>query len=183
MFSKIYAIFALVAYTQAGVFDLGHGHHATSYSSLSGTPIAHNADATAAVMTIAPVAHYAAPIGGHYAAPVAAYHASPAILKTVLPVAYFTAPAIVKTVAPSYQYGVQDAVTGDVTNQDATEMLSRDTTPWSNLMVSLVPSTAPLTPKTVLIAEVEYKEEPIVQKAVVAKTVVAVTPVYKAYHH
>ncbi|KAH8393836.1 hypothetical protein KR215_001898, partial [Drosophila sulfurigaster] len=64
--------------------------------------VAHYA-APAVVKTVAPVAHYAAPV---------AQYAAPAVVKTVAPVAHYTAPAVaqyaapavVKTVAPVAHY-------------------------------------------------------------------------------
>ncbi|XP_017771438.1 PREDICTED: cuticle protein-like, partial [Nicrophorus vespilloides] len=158
MFAKILAVSALIACAQAGVFELGHGHHATSYSSLSDAPVTHYASA---------------PVAAHYAAPVAAYHHAPAVVKTVTHPQY------------SYQYGVQDAHTGDVKNQHE----ERDGDIVKGYYTLVQPDGVTRTvhysadSHNGFNAEVEYKGEPIVQKAVVAKTIVAAAPVYKAYHH
>uniref|UniRef100_A0A1I8M7M5 Cuticle protein n=2 Tax=Musca domestica TaxID=7370 RepID=A0A1I8M7M5_MUSDO len=57
---------------------------------------------------VAPVAHYTAPVA-HYSAPVAHYSA-PAVVKTVAPVAHYAAPAVVKTVAPVAHYAAPAVV-------------------------------------------------------------------------
>ncbi|XP_017773153.1 PREDICTED: larval cuticle protein A2B-like [Nicrophorus vespilloides] len=208
MFAKILAVSALVACAQAGV--IGVGHHATSYSSLSDAPVTHYASAPVAghyaapiaayhhapavVKAVVPVAHYAAPVAAYHAAPVAAYHHVPADVKAVAPVAHYAAP-IVKSVHQevypdthpeySYQYGVQDAHTGDVKNQheerDGDVVKGYYTLVQPDGVTRTVHYTADA--HNGFNAEVEYKGEPIVQKAVVAKTIVAAAPVYKAYHH
>ncbi|XP_017775362.1 PREDICTED: cuticle protein 21-like [Nicrophorus vespilloides] len=127
MFAKILAVSALVACAHAGV--IGVGHHATSYSSLSGAPVAHYSAAPEAAHYSAPITAYhadpafvktLAPVA-HYAAPVAAHYATPTVFKSVAPVAHYATPnvkAVHQEVYPdthpeySYQYGVQDAVTG-----------------------------------------------------------------------
>ncbi|XP_017773152.1 PREDICTED: cuticle protein 8-like [Nicrophorus vespilloides] len=123
MFAKILAVSALVACAQAGA--IGVGHHATSYSSLSDAAVTHYASAPVTAHYAAPIAAYHTAPVAHYA-PVAAYHHVPAVVKTVAPVAQYAAP-IVKSIHQevypdthpqySYQYEVQDAVTGDVKNQ------------------------------------------------------------------
>ncbi|XP_017787188.1 PREDICTED: cuticle protein 8-like [Nicrophorus vespilloides] len=165
-------------------------------------PVAAYHHAPAVVKTVAPVSHYAAPVAAYHAAPVAAYHAAPvaayhnlpAVIKTVAPVAHYATP-IVKSVHQevypdthpeySYQYGVQDAHTGDIKNQheerDGDVVKGYYTLVQPDGVTRTVHYTADA--HNGFNAEVEYKGEPIVQKAVVAKTIVAAAPVYKAYHH
>ncbi|XP_017777519.1 PREDICTED: cuticle protein 19-like [Nicrophorus vespilloides] len=98
MFTKIFTISALVAYAQAGVYDLGD-YKPTSYSS------------------VAPVAHYGAKLPltttpGYYqdrrSSSSIRYPIVKAVHKEVYP---YTHPQY------SYQYGVQNVHTGDVKNQ------------------------------------------------------------------
>ncbi|XP_017778988.1 PREDICTED: larval cuticle protein A2B-like [Nicrophorus vespilloides] len=172
MFAEILAVSALVACAQAGVFELGHGQHATSYSSINQhvAPDAHYAAAPVVHYTAAPVAHYAAAPVAHYATP---------IVKAVHQEVYAdTHPQY------SYKYGVQDAHTGDVKNQHE----ERDGDVVKGYYTLVQPDGVTRTvhysadSHNGFNANVEYKGEPIVQKAVVAKTFVA-APVYIAYHH
>ncbi|XP_017784709.1 PREDICTED: uncharacterized protein LOC108568246 [Nicrophorus vespilloides] len=176
MFAKILAVSALVACAQAGVFELGHGQHASSYSSIN--------------QHVAPVAHYAAPVAHYAAAPVAQY-AAPVAHYAAAPVAHYAAP-VVKAVHQevyadthpqySYEYGVQDAHTGDVKNQheerDGDVVKGYYTLVQPDGVTRTVHYTADS--HNGFNAEVEYKGEPIVQKAVVAKTIVA-APVYNEH--
>ncbi|XP_017784708.1 PREDICTED: cuticle protein 8-like [Nicrophorus vespilloides] len=199
MFAKILAISALVACAQAGVFELGHGQHASSYSSINQhvAPVAQYA-APVTAHYAAPVAHYAAAPVAQYAAPVAHYAAAP-VTQYAAPVAHYAAPivkAVHQEVYPdshpqyTYEYGVQDAHTGDVKNQheerDGDVVKGYYTLVQPDGVTRTVHYTADS--HNGFNAEVEYKGEPIVQKAVVAKafiptkTVVS-APVYQAYHH
>ncbi|XP_017778989.1 PREDICTED: cuticle protein-like [Nicrophorus vespilloides] len=190
MFAKILAVSALVACAQAGVFELGHGQHATSYSSINQhvAPVAHYAAAPVAHYATAPVAHYATAPVAHYAAAPVAHYAAPVAHYTA-PVAHYAAP-IVKAVHQevyadahpqySYEYGVQDAHTGDVKNQHE----ERDGDVVKGYYTLVQPDGVTRTvhysadSHNGFNANVEYKGEPIVQKAVVAKTFVA-APVFE----
>ncbi|XP_017776929.1 PREDICTED: larval cuticle protein A2B-like [Nicrophorus vespilloides] len=87
--------------------------------------------------------------------------------------------------SPSPIAVTQDAVTGDVKNQheerDGDVVKGYYTLVQPDGVTRTVHYTADS--HNGFNAEVEYKGEPIVQKAVVTKTIVAAAPVYKAYHH
>ncbi|XP_017787189.1 PREDICTED: cuticle protein 8-like [Nicrophorus vespilloides] len=156
----------------------------------SSTPVAHYAAPVAAHYAAAPITHYAAAPVAHYAAPIAHYAA---------PVAQYASP-IVKAVHQevyadahpqySYEYGVQDAHTGDVKNQHE----ERDGDVVKGYYTLVQPDGVTRTvhysadSHSGFNANVEYKGEPIVQKAVVAKAFIpsktfVAAPVYNAYHH
>ncbi|XP_017774772.1 PREDICTED: cuticle protein 8-like [Nicrophorus vespilloides] len=173
MISKILAISAVVAFAQAGEFQLGHNQQASSYSSINHYPT---------LVKSARVAHYATPVVTYhnspvqtYAAPVAAYHATPAVVKRITPVSQYAIP-IIKAVHQevyadahpqySYQYGVQDDHTGDVKNQheerDGDVVKGYYTLVQPDGVTRIVHYSADS--HNGFNAEVVYKGEPIVQK-------------------
>ncbi|KAI5645284.1 insect cuticle protein domain-containing protein [Phthorimaea operculella] len=143
MFSKLVALCALVAVSQAGLLPEPHYSSASAVSSQSITrhdeghqQVAHK------LVAAAPVAYHAAPAVAYHAAPAAVtYHAAP-VAKVAYatpvayhapaPVSYHAAPVVAKVVAhqeeeyahPKYEYSysVADHHTGD----DKQQQESRD---------------------------------------------------------
>ncbi|XP_017782054.1 PREDICTED: cuticle protein 18.6-like [Nicrophorus vespilloides] len=130
----------------------------------SAAPVVAHYAAPAVVKTVTPVSHHAAPVAAHYTAPIAAYHHAPAVVKTVASVSHYAAP-IVNAVQHENQHEERDGyvVKGyySLVQPDGvtrTVHYSADSHNGFN-------------------AEVEYKGEPIVQKVVVANTIIAAAPI------
>ncbi|XP_017784710.1 PREDICTED: uncharacterized protein LOC108568247 [Nicrophorus vespilloides] len=182
-FSLILAISAVVAFANAGVINLHHDVHATSYSSVNFAAVAPaHAAPVAHVTHVAPVAHITPVSHVSYVAPVA--HIAPIVAKVVNPVIkkeiYADVPAHY-----SYEYGVNDSHTGDIKNQHE----ERDGDIVKGFYTLVQPDGVTRTvhytsdAHSGFNANVEYKGEPIVQKAVVPVKVAVASPVYHAYHH
>ncbi|XP_017784712.1 PREDICTED: cuticle protein 7-like [Nicrophorus vespilloides] len=174
MISKFLVFAALVAFAQAGVYELHHGEHGTSYSSVNLLAV----PAVVKTAHVAPIAHVA---------PV--FKVAPAFAKVL-------APVVQKVIYPdtpahySFEYGVNDAHTGDVKNQHE----ERDGDVVKGYYTLIQPDGVTRTvhytsdAHSGFNANVEYKGEPIVQKTVIAKAIVpakiaVAAPVYHGYHH
>ncbi|XP_017769676.1 PREDICTED: larval cuticle protein A2B-like [Nicrophorus vespilloides] len=186
MFSKILAIAAFVACAQAGVFELEHPG-ATSYSHLNKKISTLHAAPVAHIAHVAPIAHYAplatyhaapvshfAPVATYNAAPVA--HYAPVATYHAAPIAHIATPVLHQEIYEdshpeySFQYGVNDAHTGDVKDQH--EERDGDVVKgfYSLVQPDGVTRTVHYTADehNGFNAEVEYKGEPVVQKTVIA---------------